>query len=431
MRSVYTPLLAYRHSEGEEGAELIPGLADSLPRISADRRTYTLHLRPGMRYSDGTPIRASDFRRAVERLSRSGSRAAARYGDISAISTDDRTREIEIRLERPRSSFANDLASPLAAPLRLPARGPASLPLPSSGPFAFGRSGYDRPVLVRNEVFERTIREAGAEIPAAEADRVVLGATGGLVPVEANTLDLAYIWMNTQAPPFNDARVRQAVNHAIDRQRIVELLGGRLDPGEEILPEGMPGHETLALYQHDLDRARELITEANPLDTEVTVWTVDRPGSRRVAAYYRARLADLGLDTELRLLQAGAYGDAVGRLDAHGLDTGVASVEVDVAHPDELLRLLEGGRISARGNPNLSRVDVPEFNARLAGLRAEDLERAEDAYAELDRELMEQAVWAPLGQVRAVTLVSEDVDAERLVFHPLLGLDLTSLALER
>jgi peptide/nickel transport system substrate-binding protein len=236
--------------------------------------------------------------------------------------------------------------------------------------------------------------------------------------------------MNTQSPPFNDARVRQAVNHALDRERLVEILDGRLDPGEEILPEGMPGHETLALYPPDLARARELIREANPLDTEVTVWTDDSRDHRRIAGYYRNRLAGIGLAALVRVIPHDAYAATVGALDAPGLDTGVAEVRPGSAHPSELLELLDGDRIAPVGNRNLSRVDIPELNAELDRLAESGLDRSEDGYAELDRDFMEEAVWAPLGQARITVLVSDRVDLDRVAIHPLFGLDLTSLVLE-
>ena len=58
---VYTPPLTYRHAEGTKGTELIPGVAEHLPKISEDGKTYELALRKGLRYSDGTPAKASDF----------------------------------------------------------------------------------------------------------------------------------------------------------------------------------------------------------------------------------------------------------------------------------------------------------------------------------------------------------------------------------
>ena len=67
MYDTYIPLLTYAHASGEAGSEVIPGLAKSLPKVSDGGKTYTLFLRKGLKYSDGTPVKASDFTFAVER----------------------------------------------------------------------------------------------------------------------------------------------------------------------------------------------------------------------------------------------------------------------------------------------------------------------------------------------------------------------------
>ena len=68
MYDTYIPLLTYAHAEGEAGSEIVPGLAESLPKITDGGRTYTLKLRKGLKYSDGTPVKASDFKASVERM---------------------------------------------------------------------------------------------------------------------------------------------------------------------------------------------------------------------------------------------------------------------------------------------------------------------------------------------------------------------------
>jgi peptide/nickel transport system substrate-binding protein len=66
--NTYTPLLTYNHAKGEAGTDIVAGLAKGLPEVSADSKTYKLTLRPNMKYSDGTPIKASDFSSAIKRL---------------------------------------------------------------------------------------------------------------------------------------------------------------------------------------------------------------------------------------------------------------------------------------------------------------------------------------------------------------------------
>ena len=111
--NVYTPLLTYKHAKGEDGTQVVPGLAKDMPEISADGKTYKLTLRPNMKYSDGTPIKASDFTYAIQRLFKANSGGsvfyetivgAKDYADgkaptISGITTDDATGDITIALD--------------------------------------------------------------------------------------------------------------------------------------------------------------------------------------------------------------------------------------------------------------------------------------------------------------------------------------------
>ncbi|HEX6228634.1 MAG TPA: ABC transporter substrate-binding protein, partial [Solirubrobacterales bacterium] len=123
---VYTPLLTYRHEEGDAGSELIPGLAEELPRVSNGGKTYELTLREGLKFSDGTPVKASDFEHTIQRVLNLESGASSFYeviegaseylsggdaeADISGIETNDRTGEITIRLTAPEAAFGNALA---------------------------------------------------------------------------------------------------------------------------------------------------------------------------------------------------------------------------------------------------------------------------------------------------------------------------------
>src|SRR5215207_9838338 len=106
----YTPLLTYKHAKGDAGTEVVPALAEAMPEVSADGKIYKLKLRSNMKYSDGTPIKASDFAYAIQRLFKADSGGsvfyepivgATEYADgkaptISGIVTDDATGDITI-----------------------------------------------------------------------------------------------------------------------------------------------------------------------------------------------------------------------------------------------------------------------------------------------------------------------------------------------
>ena len=67
MWNVYETLLTYKHVDGPAGYQLVPGLAQSLPKISSNGRVYKFTLRPGLKYSNGKKVLASDFKWAIKR----------------------------------------------------------------------------------------------------------------------------------------------------------------------------------------------------------------------------------------------------------------------------------------------------------------------------------------------------------------------------
>src|SRR5918999_4766331 len=127
---VYTPPLTYKRAEGEEGSQIIPGLAEELPTISEDGLTYEFTIRKGMKYADGTPVKASDFEHTIKRvlIQESGgsgfflgiegaedyANAGKEQGDIEGIEADDQTGKVTITLTEPDGTFLNVLATNFA-----------------------------------------------------------------------------------------------------------------------------------------------------------------------------------------------------------------------------------------------------------------------------------------------------------------------------
>ena len=278
----YDGLVAYRRIPGAGGNTLVGDLAASVPEPSDGGRTYTFQLRPGLRFSDGAPVRPEDFRATIERVVRltppagetppfyggiAGAEACSpRRCDLSkGIETDAAARTITIRLRRPDAEFAHKLALPLAyvLPARAPARMMRGLPPPGTGPYRIAAFTPGRSVrLVRNTRFRSWSAEArpdgfpdaidftisadpGAQVAAVQhgrADAVVAAGvfSGQLSLDQDRALALAdanhvltgsapntnWLFVNVRARPFDDPRVRRALNYAIDRRRMVKLAGG-------------------------------------------------------------------------------------------------------------------------------------------------------------------------------------------------------------
>jgi peptide/nickel transport system substrate-binding protein len=479
MRNTYLPLLTYAHASGAAGTELIPGLARSLPEISEDGRTYTLFLRPGMRYSDGTPVRASDFTYAVERMFRLASAGSPFYtdivgaeafaktkkGGIPGIETDDESGRITIHLIEPRGTFSNELAQMYVAPVPrgTPNEDLSANPPPATGPYVITKSQPGRGwEYERNPQWEKANAEAMPEMPGGHVDRIEISVDSNsqaqvndieqgrfdwmqnppppdrLAEVKRKfegtqfrvepTISTFYFWMNTRKPPFDDPQVRRAVNYAVDPAALERIYAGSMRATQQILPKGMPGYEKFEPYPHDMRKAREMVAAADPADREITVWGNNGDPNNEAGEYYEDVLSKLGFETTLKLVDIASYFTVIGNLSTPNLDTGWANWLQDYPHPNDYFEpQLAGESIMPTSNTNWAQMDDPALNARIAKLSGEELSpELEAEYAALDRAFMREAPWAPFGSLTLSTFVSSAIDLDEVIYSPIYGNDLTS-----
>src|SRR5918994_4533995 len=269
---VYTPLVTYAREEGAAGAKLIPGLAEDLPEISEDGLTYTLKLRQGLKYSDGSAVKASDFEHAIKRVLNLESGGSAFYlgiegaeeyvdagkcnGDISGIETDDQTGKITINLAEPDGSFSHVLAMWFAGlvPGDTPCTTLTEDPPPGVGPYKITESVPNRQfVLERNPEFDqpnipgipsgnldkittqiiKSAQRQAQDVISGELDYMQDPPPADLKPEvkakysdryrEITTASTYYFFMNTRVPPFDKKEVREAVNYGIDKPALARL----------------------------------------------------------------------------------------------------------------------------------------------------------------------------------------------------------------
>jgi peptide/nickel transport system substrate-binding protein len=483
MYDTYLPLLTYKRANGEEGSEVVPGLAEDLPKISSDGKTYELTLRKGLKYSDGKPVKASDFKSSMERMFKINSPgfyyyesivgaekfAETKQGGIPGIETDDKTGKITIELTAPRGTFTNELGMLFAAvlPAGTPASNVTNDPPPATGPYVItesepGRSwSYERNpywakansqietvdagsfdkvemTVVRNDA--TIVNEVERDktmwmqplVPSDQRQRIIDKYEGTQFRIEY-PINSYLFWMNTDKAPFDDVKVRQAVNHAVDSAALERIYAGSLGTMRQILPDGMPGHdEELDLYPHDMAKAKEMFKEANPSDTDITVWTNDENPNDEAGAYYQDVLTKLGFNAKLKTINADNYYAILGNESTPDLDTGWLAWLADYPNPNNYFQpLLSGEAIAPTNNTNFARIDVPELNERITKLSEEPLgpEQTEE-YRELNREFMELAPWAPYGTNTISTFVNSEIDLDKVVYNPTFGHSLTSFELK-
>jgi peptide/nickel transport system substrate-binding protein len=174
LQLVYTPLITYKHEEGNAGTEVVPGLAEEVPEPSDGGKTYKFKLRQGLKYSDGSPVKASDFENSIKRVFKLGSVWSSFFSgivgaeqfqekgdfkaDISGIVTNDETGEITINLTEPDTKVLFALAEAYAAPTPAAKSPPKSLnknPPPGAGPYTLEVVDPSRKfILRRNKRFD-------------------------------------------------------------------------------------------------------------------------------------------------------------------------------------------------------------------------------------------------------------------------------------
>jgi YVTN family beta-propeller protein len=464
-------LVGFQHTGGLEGTRLVPDLARYIPEPTDGGRTYTFQLRQGLHYSTGEPVRAEDFRRAIERVfanldasgypsggvpyfsgivgARACQRTLGKACDLSGgILADNDAGTVTFHLSGPDPDFPYALSLPFA--YAVPAGSPDVLAddntFPATGPYLIDRYQKEKEVvLARNPEF-RTWSEAAR--PDGFPDRIVwrLGSDldrmvddtlkgpadimfltppdriAELMRNDAGQLHLdprlntTYMSLNTEVPPFDDRKVRRALNFAVDRGEVERLSGGMWLATCQILPPNVPGYSPYCPYTRHADgtstaadfaRARELVDRSGTAGTTVTVWASEeaRPESVPVGNYfvhllerlrYRATLKDVG---KPRILSA-LYGQS------RRAQIAFASFTADYPAESGFLVPVLGcnGGYNSTGfcDPAIDR--LMEEAARL---RATDPAGARDRWSKIEHDLVDRALWVPLGNAYWVNLVSQ------------------------
>jgi len=478
----YDGLVAYRRVGGAAGATIVAALATNVPEPSEHGRTYNFTLRPGLRYSDGRPVRAEDVRASMERFLRATREALPPYyaGIVGAercveqparcdlshgIEVDERARTIAFHLTRPDAEFLHKLALPFAyvVPADTPRGRTGDHPPPGTGPYRFAawdaaRGGN----LVRNPRFRSWSPQSR---PPGFADRIELSARNSqgtraqAAAVRRGQVDLAvlvnpftfllpperiealgvdspaqlvshpepmfeYMFLNTRTAPFDDVRVRRALNYATDRARLVDLAGGPqiATPTCQIMPTPFPGYEPHCPYTAhpvpgggwtapDMKRARRLVAESGTAGERIVVLTVDR--KPEVGHYFTGLLRRLGYRASLRVLPYFPEGDpdtyesAIRRPRAQ---LAISGFLADYASPSTFIQTLFNCGPEASPSPeNLSRYCDPVLDRQVERAVAAQGAEANARWSAIDRRLTDLAITIPLTNRRSVDFVSKRV----------------------
>ena len=417
-----------------DSTELVPRLAEHWT-TSSDGLVYTFTLRAGVTYGDGKPIVARDFERGLERVlamkdSPYASHLAGVAGaqdvldgkatDCTGITAlDDRTLKIE--LTAPNGAMLYELAMTFAAPVTEQVSELRHGPI-ASGPYQLvswdegqrlelvrrpnyhdpTRQRIERIVLLENVprdlqfmMFERGELDTAERLSGSD-QRWIEQQPAWAPHLKTRALMNAFgSRMNTREKPFDDRRVRQAMNYAVDKRRIGKLLMGTSTPAHGVLAPGAFGRDdTIEPYPHDPARARALLAEAGYRDGFALDYvTLADEEAEKLAISLQQDLAEVGIEMTITQITFSAFADAIGK--ATGPKFSIVTWLGDYPDPSSLLEpLFHSKHIADEGGTNFSFFSNAELDGILDAARGEvDGDKRAALYRRAERILYDEAPW--------------------------------------
>jgi peptide/nickel transport system substrate-binding protein/oligopeptide transport system substrate-binding protein len=444
----------------DEGTRVVPQLAASW-EVSPDGRRYTFRLRDGVRFSTGRACTASDVKYSLERVLTPAvhSLGAEFFAGIDGVEdfTSGRAREVRgiaavsgdelaVTLAAPDPLFLDKLTMPFAAAVdreTVEREGQGAFTRHPVGTGAFRlvewvqgqrlrlerNPYYSRPGLPYLDGIEATIGLSDqlawfrfqrgdldvAAIPSAEFVRVTGDPRYAPLLVRRVTMRTQYLGLNCAMAPFDRLAVREAVAHAIDKERVLQLIDGRGVVARTILPPTMPGHDPmLAGPAHDAGAARRDLAAALPAGAQVTLWSQRDDGPLRVAQSIQQDLGAIGMRVRIKPVDFPALIEAVrypGQVPMFLLGW-----EADFPDPSNFLTVLLHSRGRGRNNNTFYGNDAVDALLDLAGAEPAPARRLR-LFRKAEARILRDVPWVPL--YHPVTVSVRHPRVRGFALHPL------------
>lgn len=436
---------------GVDNMDLEAGLATDW-QVSDDGLTYTFELREGVKFHDDTDFNAEAVVYNFDRWkkgneSASGADASfpyydSQFGNIIEEVVAVEEFKVEFHLKRPLAVFLKNLAmSPFAivSPTAIEQHGDKINENPvGTGPFKFVEwRRNDRIVIEKNpdywkegypkldRVIFRSIPENSARMNALKTGEVDIidGVNFSDVPqIEADatlqlfsrpSLNIAYVGLTVTRGPMGDKKVRQALNHAVDKEAIINAFyEGYAVPAINPMPPVVAGYnDAIPDYPFDLDRAKELLAEAGyPDGFEMELWAMPvprpyMPNGEKVAEAIAANFEKIGVKAKLVTFEWGAYLDKASRGEADAFMLGWTGDNGDA--DNFLYVLLDEDNI---GTNNYAYYENSQLHDILIEAQSEiDEARRVELYKQAQEIIKDDAPWIPLVHSRPVLAGKADI----------------------
>ncbi|MGX1669427.1 ABC transporter substrate-binding protein [Streptomyces sp. NPDC055400] len=484
-RLIYRGLTTFGAGTGAKGVKVHPDLATDLGTPSDNAKTWKFTLKDGLKFEDGTPIDSEAVKFGIERAwdpdgvgspypkelikAPAGYKGPYKSGDLDSIETPD-ARTVVFHLKKSFPDFPSALTMPNFTPFP---KGTGakhafdSKPI-SSGPYKVASYEHGASLkLVRNPKWKRSTDKIRAAKPdafewtfgldAATMDERMLAGQGkdvdAITPsIQASTLSriktpelksrtlsgyggcTTYMGMNTTKKYLKDVRVRQAIEYAIDKKTVVAALGGKqlATAGTAIQPPTMLGRSEYDPYPRNVAKAKKLLAEAG-VPKEFSLTLDNRPDAKSTAeaVAIQEALKPLGIKIEINNIDTSTYYEVIGTT-AKQHDLAITGWCPDWASGATFLPpLFDGRRITPTANANLAQIDNKAINKRIDEIAAmQDVDAADQAYGELDKQIMAQAPIVPLAYEKVTMVPGSNIAGayQSAAFSG--GIDLVSVGLK-
>jgi oligopeptide transport system substrate-binding protein len=468
--SVFNALYRYAPKPGAEGTELIPDIAAEMPQISADGTTYTIKLRPDVKFAPpvNRAVTADDVKYSFERMM-AEPRCPATYfyegvvgasdvvnGKAKTISgvkvVDPQT--IQFRLMSPDLSFLYALSMEFCdvVPREWVAKWGKNVnrhPL-GTGPFYLTEWTTGRKItLLKNPnywnadkvyldgvdfTFNLTPSNAllklergevdilGDNIPPADVARVTTDPQWKPYVYSQPLIATTYLFMNMTKQPFDNLQVRQALSWAIDRDKLVKLQSGQAVSLYQIYPQNLPGSEPGKVYYgYDPAKAKALLAEAGyPDGFKSVIYTSNVDPMPKLVQSMQADLKAIGVSAEIKTMDRATYYNFSS--DAAKTEMGTSDWFLDFPDPVDWIVPFFTKANAVQGGLNTSYyVDPWVEQATAEAQKMTDATARLAKYTEIQQHIMEQAPYVTLYSPKMTTMCSKNVGGFYL--HPVLWFD--------
>lgn len=446
-QNLYETLLNFN----EQDTTVEAGLAKEW-EVTEDGLTYTFKLQEGVKFHDGTDFNAEAVKANFERWSAGAEDEFYYYNSmfraegkdlITSIETPDAS-TVVITLSRPQAPFLKNIAMPvfgIASPAAFETLGENPV---GTGPFKFQEwKRNDSITLVKNEEYWqeglpkletlifRSIPDNSARLNELIAgnidladginpsDAATVSGDSNLQLIERPSMNVGYLGLTSTRKPFDDVKVRQAVNYAIDKQAIVDgFFQGYADVAKNPMPPSVSGYnDDIEDYAFDPEKAKALLAESSYNGEELELWAMPvprpyMPDGQKVAEAIQKNLEDVGIKTKIVSFEWATYLEkaAAGEADMFLLGWTGDNGDAD----NFLYALLDEDNI---GSNNYTYYKNDEVHDLLIAAQSEvDEEKRNELYKQAQVLIKQDAPWVTLAH--STPLLAAKANVEGFVPHP-------------